>query len=223
MKKFIQNNWLFFACLGLFILAGGTYLAYIEKPEAILFFNENRSDWLNIFFSYVTKLGEELMYVLIVIAFLFVRVRHSILVAVTGLVVMGVSYALKSFFAIDRPKAFFKKNGMLDQIDFVPGVDLHAGATSFPSGHSMSAFALYGLLILILPNRKRYALPLFLIASLVAVSRVYLVQHFWEDIYVGSLIGVVLAMIFYAVDLRFKEVLDKPLIGNKNFQAKQVS
>ena len=79
----------------------------------------------------------------------------------------------------------------------------------------MSAFALYGLLIFLLPNKKRYVLLLFLLALVVAVSRVYLVQHFWEDIYVGGLIGVILAMIFYTIDLRLEGKLDRPLFSKK--------
>ena len=203
MKKFFQKNILFFGCLGLFILAGGLLLLFTEKPQAILFFSGHRS-WLgDQFFQYATKLGEEPFYLVFGLLFLLKKVRHAILIGLIGLTVTGASYGLKSVFAIDRPLAFLRKNGLEKSVNFVDGIDLHSAATSFPSGHSMSAFALYSLLVFLLPQKKRYVFPLFLTAVIVAVSRVYLVQHFWVDVYFGGLVGVLLAGCFYAVDVRF--------------------
>ena len=55
---------------------------------------------------------------------------------------------------------------------------------SFPSGHSISAFALFGF-ISIIYSRTTPSLVYFGLAASVAISRIYLKQHFFEDIYAG--------------------------------------
>jgi membrane-associated phospholipid phosphatase len=66
---------------------------------------------------------------------------------------------------------------------------------------------------LLLPSQKRYAIPLFLLAVLIAISRLYLVQHFWPDVYVGGIIGIGLAMLWYTLlGHSTKEWLDRPVL-----------
>ena len=208
MKELIKDNTFYFLLLGCCAVAGGIYLFFYEKPELIYFFAERRGASLNTFFIYFTKMGEEVAYLIFGLFFLLKKIRHGLLIGLVGFTVMGVSFALKSFFAIDRPIAFFRKNNLVDQVNFVPNIDLHSGASSFPSGHSMSAFALYGLLILLLPTKKRYVLALLSMAIGVAISRVYLVQHFYADIYVGSMVGALVAVLLF--------MLDKKLILDEN-------
>ncbi len=205
-----------------FILVGGIYLSQSGKADAILFFSENRSPLLNETFKFITRLGEAPMYFLIGIAALAVRLRYSLLVALTGLSVLGVSQALKYFFAEDRPITFFAKQNLTGKVNLIEGVDVHSGASSFPSGHTMAAFALYTLLILLLPTKKRYVALLFSLALLVGISRIYLVQHFWQDVYAGGIFGAVLATLIYVGQSRFETSnsgrLDRPLfrIGKKS-------
>jgi len=215
MKEFFKKHWFYCSLMMAFIVLGGIYLEASTLDAAILFFSDRRStagDW---FFKIMTLLGEAYLYFAIALAALTVRLRYTLLIAVTGFVVTGVSFGLKSFFKVDRPLAYFTKEGLIEKINLVPGVDIHSGATSLPSGHTMSAFAFYGLIAFLLPNRKRYAAPLFLVALLVGVSRIYLVQHFWRDVYWGAIVGTVLAMLIYAVHTHFESRqnrwLDKPL------------
>ena len=60
-------------------------------------------------------------------------------------------------------------------------------STSFPSGHAAAAFAAATAVAMLHP---RLRVPLFALAALVALSRVYLGVHFWSDVFVGSLLGV---------------------------------
>ncbi len=213
MTKTIRENSFYFYLMGAFVLLGGLYLALSNKTDAIYFFSENRSPLLDSAFRFITQLGEGPIYFLFAILALAIRVRYTLLVVFTGLSVMAFSRGMKALFAIDRPAAYFDKLKLMDKLIFVPDVELHTGATSFPSGHSMSAFALYSVLAFILPSAKRYALPLFLIALLVAISRIYLVQHFWPDVYVGGIVGVGLAMLWYVLlDRSPQPWLDRPLV-----------
>ena len=195
MLKFIfKNNLLYFSGIALLALTGGSYLFFYEKPQLIYFFSENRHNLLDTFFIWTTKLGEEWAYIFTALVFSFKKIRLGLLILLTGLMVMGTSYALKAFFAIDRPITFLQKHQLFNEINLVPGIDPYSGPTSFPSGHSMAAFALSGLVVFLLPSRKRYVIPLLLMAIGVAVSRIYLVHHFYVDVYAGALIGVAIAM-----------------------------
>jgi undecaprenyl-diphosphatase len=64
---------------------------------------------------------------------------------------------------------------------------------SFPSGHAATSFAGATLLSAFLP---RLRLPLYLLAALVAWSRVYVGVHYPLDIVVGAVLGTVVALLF---------------------------
>ena len=64
-------------------------------------------------------------------------------------------------------------------------------STSFPSGHSATAFAAAVVVGFAYP---RLRLPLLALAALVALSRVYLGMHYWSDVLAGSLLGVAIGL-----------------------------
>ena len=68
----------------------------------------------------------------------------------------------------------------------------------------MSAFALFGLFALLVTQKKVIGILIFGLAVLVGFSRVYLIHHFFIDIYVGSIIGTLLAIIIYSFWVRFQ-------------------
>lgn len=63
---------------------------------------------------------------------------------------------------------------------------------SFPSGHSMNGFTAS---VAMLCNDKRIGIPAVILAALIAFSRLYNFVHFPTDVLVGSLIGIVLALL----------------------------
>lgn len=197
MKKTFQDNIHYVICCLLFFLFGGVLLFFIEKPNVIFFFSENRTPFLDFFFTYMTKMGEEIMYLVFVISFLFVKIRYAILIPLIGITVSIISYLTKTFFAHDRPLMFLENMNLADQVNFVEGVKLLIGPTSFPSGHTMSAFALYGLVAFMFSRKKIWGVVFFIFALLIGLSRNYLVQHFFQDIYLGALIGFGLSILFY--------------------------
>jgi membrane-associated phospholipid phosphatase len=64
-------------------------------------------------------------------------------------------------------------------------------STSFPSGHAATAFAAATAVGMLHPRLRA---PLLIIAGMVALSRVYLGLHFWSDVLVGSLLGVLIGL-----------------------------
>jgi membrane-associated phospholipid phosphatase len=180
----------------------------------------NKKEFWNNFFLYGTKLGEEPAYLLAVIILLFIRFRHALAVPLIGIMATLVSFVAKWIFYVDRPSAYFEKMGLLDSIILVENVRLNTGATSFPSGHTLSAFALFTFFVLCLPQKGFRVILLFLLPLMVGVSRVYLVQHFWQDIPAGALLGVILASFIYMAHLEWgkgktSSWLDKQLILRK--------
>ncbi|HEV7484114.1 MAG TPA: phosphatase PAP2 family protein [Thermoanaerobaculia bacterium] len=69
-----------------------------------------------------------------------------------------------------------------------------AAATSFPSGHTVGAFALAGVLMLASPSRTMRIIA-FLLALSVAVSRVMAFRHWTSDVLASAAIGMILAAI----------------------------
>jgi membrane-associated phospholipid phosphatase len=69
-----------------------------------------------------------------------------------------------------------------------------AAATSFPSGHTVGAFALAGVLMLASPSRTMRTVA-FLLALSVAVSRVLAFRHWTSDVLASAAIGMILAAI----------------------------
>jgi membrane-associated phospholipid phosphatase len=89
---------------------------------------------------------------------------------------------LKNLFCRSRPLT--ETSGQFF-VDF-PCLGKGSGFISFPSGHSVTAFALAFVLSRAYP---RYAVLFYGLAILVALSRVYLARHFPSDVVAGAAIG----------------------------------
>jgi undecaprenyl-diphosphatase len=103
-------------------------------------------------------------------------------VAVAIIVAESVSAALKQWIGRDRPP--------LSNPDPEPLVDLPA-THSFPSGHATVSFACATVLALAVP---RLRVPLYALATLISLSRVYVGVHYPLDVLAGAALGVGIAI-----------------------------
>ena len=145
-------------------------------------------------FKYGTHLADGLIPTAFGLAFLFIRWRWFLLVAVSVLGSSIIAQLLKRtlFADVDRPSMFL--DGM-PGLRLVPGVEmLHHN--SFPSGHSTCAFSMC-FVAAVLIGRPVPAAFLALLAGLLAFSRVHLSQHFTEDVLCGAVIGTCTAWLAY--------------------------
>lgn len=176
------------------------------KIQTHLMLNGYHTPVLDTFFKYVTWMGEEFP-VLVGVAFLiknfnsFWNRRNGLFILLSQGLTCLITQILKFAFAHPRPAVYFEQMGA-ELPDTVSGVRLRVGMNSFPSGHTSAAFSLFVCLALITP--RKWA-PLWIIAAwAVAYSRIYLSQHFLEDILLGSVIGVVSSCAVYMMMEHYK-------------------
>lgn len=180
----IRANGIFLIPFIVLWLAGLTYVLTHDKEVPHLLLNEVHTPFFNTFFRYITEIGSTVP-VFICVLLLFVRVRGAVFAMTTCLTASTVTSILKEIFAVPRPKVLLEQLGY--QLVSVEGVHLHT-TNSFPSGHTTAAFALCFSIAVLVKNRFA-KVALLLIAVLVGCSRIYLGQHFLEDVLAGSLIG----------------------------------
>ncbi|MGI4835534.1 MAG: phosphatase PAP2 family protein [Janthinobacterium lividum] len=174
--------------LALLALVGGGLLA---TPRHTLFFwvNGHHAPLLDQFFRPFTNVGDGAFYALVCLGLLFVRFRWALLgfgcFAVTSLAAQVGKHLI--FTGHPRPARYFQEHPGYPALHTVEGVVLGT-LKSFPSGHSTSAFSVF-LLLTYLVRRRQWGIAFTLLAALTAYSRVYLAQHFVEDVFAGSVLG----------------------------------
>lgn len=215
MIALIRQNLFFFIPYFLLLIVGTLLLFTHEKGDMVLLVNQNHNAWLDPLFKYGTELGNGILFITIIFFMAAFRLRNA-LVGLLTFGFMGVLIiTLKGlvFSEMVRPKLFFEG---LEGLNFVEGVRVMSHHT-FPSGHSATGFSLFCMLALIIPNKK-LGLLFIVCAAIVGISRVYLFQHFLIDVYVGSILGVLISMLVYHYVLasrwvQHNSVLNRSLIS----------
>lgn len=93
---------------------------------------------------------------------------------------------LKGVFAEHRP--CYELAAEVRQLDRAPGIACGDSLTGMPSNHALNAFTVATFLTMVLGRR---AALLFVIAALLALSRVYLGKHFPSQIGAGAALGAI--------------------------------
>jgi membrane-associated phospholipid phosphatase len=168
------------------------------KTDIHEYLNSYHSVFLDIFFQFITFLGDGVFAVLIAILVFFVKGRkEGVLLLLTFIISAILAQGLKNFvFSESMRPLFYIKAGELN-VETVDGLKMHLNH-SFPSGHTTTIFALCSMFALLF-NSKRFGVLLLLIAIITAYSRIYLSQHFLQDVVAGSLLGVITSSVIYYV------------------------
>lgn len=198
--NFFKQNKYFVVPLLLWIILGGIGLSWEQDRIIYKWVNNNNHHVLDAIMPYITYLGEGLFVFGILLLFLmFLGFKKGKRVAwvllLCNLVPFVLTQIVKQIVNAPRPLKFFNEAGWIHRISGQPvNYDF-----SFPSGHSEGAFALFSSIALLLHQRyKAWGLLCFILALSVAYSRIYLSQHFYRDVYAGSLIGAICCIfIFY--------------------------
>lgn len=161
------------------------------KGQIHLFINRYHSPFFDHFFFWITKLGEPLLACTVLVGLLFFKYRYSLILGLsTGISALLVGI-VKAIVVDDmRPFKFFQYFNA--PLHFVEGVRLHEYNT-FPSGHTTLAFSVFFLLSAFF-QKPWLSAVFFVLALLIAYSRMYLSMHFLADVWVGSVLGISIAI-----------------------------
>ncbi len=193
LRSILFANRYFFMCFALLLGVGLVLLLREGKAASFFYLNPYHSTALDRFFIRFTFLGDGLFSIIVFVLLLVVRRYSQALQVMTAFLVSALcAQLLKSFFSMPRPKQFFSPGQYAYFIDGITRV----GYSSFPSGHATSIFALATMLALFEKNKK-WNVGYLVAAVAVGYSRIYLGQHFLGDVLVGSLVGVLLAVIVH--------------------------
>lgn len=189
IRSISYANRQFMAGVLAFLLILGIFLLFTTRATGFKDLNLYHSPELNSFLYYYTNLGDGLFSIFLVLVFLLLRKFDLALQILLAFLLSGLfSQILKAIIISPRPRDFFSIN---DQIYIVEGLTL-GGKASFPSGHTVSAFALATSLSLY-ARKKILGILYLMLAILVGYSRVYLSQHFPADVFGGAIIGTLVA------------------------------
>ncbi len=212
MNNLLKKSIYFIIPLLLFVVVGIFYFIYFQKGDAVIWFNNHHTRFGDFFFKNATYLGDGVFIGVVILLLLVIRPYWFVQLLTATLANTLVVYVLKrNIFNYDRP---LRVLSYIDPVQ-IEGVRIHE-IYSFPSGHTDTAFLLAFVLTLLVSNKK-WGIVLFFLALSTAVSRMYLFQHFFMDIYAGALIGVFVSLIiFYLIDktsLKNKKRLNQPFWG----------
>lgn len=149
------------------------------------FFHSFSSNILNPIFQIITEFGSgEIVFAIILLYYYCINkefAKKLAFVLSTSFIFNGI---FKSLFLARRPFQFPGK----EYLRKIPSSDGATG-TSFPSGHSQNAGALYSSLIFNKVSKTIKIISIVLLI-LVPISRLYLGVHFFGDVVIGLLLGI---------------------------------
>ena len=179
------------------VLAGllaGHGLLYIDATAILRCINGMHTPWLDLVMVWSTRFVQApLIIVLFVLIGVFVNKRAFVLSLISFTVAGLSAQALKRFVFSDR----LRPHAVLDYETWhrVEGFAL-AENFSFPSGHSAVAFAI-ALSVVVSASSKPVKGIALCIALVISFSRMYLLMHFYHDVFAGMLLGLLSAGIVY--------------------------
>lgn len=214
MKKILKEHVWFWWTYAIFLAFGIEIISLGNQMDVQLMLNKFHLPPLDFFFKYATHLASGYSIVAFTLIFLVLKVKWGLLVGLSQLISAPTTQFLKRgmFDWIFRPGFYYEQMSQITP-HLVEGVNLQH-RFSFPSGHATAAFSLFLVLALTTKNRILNFI-LALCAITVSYWRVYISQHFMEDILVGSLIGVMgasLACFFINLSLTNNNWMEKGLL-----------
>jgi membrane-associated phospholipid phosphatase len=184
-----------FLILYLLVFLGCLVTKLLFSKSTIYFtINHWHTDFTDVIFPYITDLGEGWTTIFICVVVVLFNYRNAFLLATSYALTSIIAQIIKPIFNAPRPILYFKDQ--LANIHLVKGVQM-LSHNSFPSGHTVTAFttAVVGTYLC---RNKNWGYLFLLSATLVGFSRMYLSEHFFEDVTGGSLLGVFLTIFWLA-------------------------
>lgn len=218
MKSTLRENQVFlYPYLGVTFISI-FFLSLYSKASIHMYLNSLNCGFGDVFFKYLTYLGDGIFIPVFLVVMLFIRFRYAFLLVLVYILSGLPVQLLKRVFFYDmaRPTKYLENV----ELHLVPGVKKLSNH-SFPSGHSATAFGIMICFAIAVKNRY-LKFFFFVLATLIAYSRVYLSQHFLIDITVGAFIGLLTGLLLYEyvknlkwkwLDMSLTEILHKDRVS----------
>lgn len=172
----------------------------------LLWIEENlRFDWLTPIWKIITYFGEG-GYFWIALCVLLILIKKTRKIGILMLVSLAINALLvnvwiKNMVARVRPYDEFSDLTRLieAQKDW-----------SFPSGHTSASFSCAaGLTFALEKENRKWCIPCWIMACLIAFSRLYLGVHYPTDVFGGIIVGTCSAILAYFIVKKIEEGIEK--------------
>ena len=199
-----RNFYLKIALLSIGIVIVGLILWKFDFE--ILFFIQNhiRNSVLDVIVPFYTHLGEGgIIWIALGLVLLIPKkYRKCGIMVLAALLVMLIvnNVILKNLIARERPCFYYPE--VVDLVK-VPS------SYSFPSGHTVSAFAVAFTVFL---QHKKLGIVTIVMAALMALTRLYVFVHFPTDIYGGIIVAAAIAGFVYFAEKKITPIIEKKLL-----------
>ena len=177
-------------------LAEGVYLetGFVWDKPLMLAIHSLSQPWLDTVFFGFTRTGDILIVLPLAAMFIYLWRRSEKTTAVLLLILFAIAPLIASLYKsrFDRPRP-----------NVFPPLDVEHTA-SFPSGHTLTAVAVYGLIAVLLWQRGHRFLAIVsgIWVFLIGLSRVYLGAHYPSDVLASLALGILLLLIILLINGR---------------------
>ena len=188
---------------------GALAILFLDKLDFQRKINQIGNSGFDVVMRYLTHAGDGIFAILVFVALLFIRIKTALITLICFGLTAGIVQVLKHtvFKVMKRPYYFLQSDA---DFRIIEDFTYHT-SNSFPSGHAASIFSMCTVIAFQYKSKLSVQILLVIFATLVASTRVYLCQHFLQDIIAGSLIGTLIAY-YGCIFLEYKwNHLEKPL------------